>query len=68
MISFYPTRFLKISDAKLLKEFHHRFFEWFQLSETQDSSFPDDKKYTMQEIEESIKGLNIKIEDFPFIL
>jgi hypothetical protein len=41
-----------------------KFFEWFQLSETLDSSFPDDKKYTLQEIEESMKGLNIKIEDF----
>jgi hypothetical protein len=41
-----------------------KFFEWFQLSETPDTSFPDDKKYTIQEIEESMKGLNIKIEDF----
>lgn len=41
-----------------------KFFEWFQLSETPDSSFPDDKKYTIQEVEESMKGLNIKIEDF----
>lgn len=41
-----------------------KFFEWFQLSETTDSSFPDDKKYTIQEVEESMKGLNIKIEDF----
>jgi hypothetical protein len=41
-----------------------KFFEWFQLSENPDSSFPDDKKYTIQEVEESMKGLNIKIEDF----
>jgi hypothetical protein len=41
-----------------------KFFEWFQLSENPDSSLPDDKKYTIQEIEESMKGLNIKIEDF----
>jgi hypothetical protein len=41
-----------------------KFFEWFQLSENSDSSFPDDKKYTIQEVEESMKGLNIKIEDF----
>jgi hypothetical protein len=41
-----------------------KFFEWFQLSETVDNSFPDDIKYTIQEIEESMKGLNIKIEDF----
>lgn len=41
-----------------------KFFEWFQLSETPDPSFPDDKKYTLEEIEESMKGLNIKIEDF----
>ena len=41
-----------------------KFFEWFQLSETPDSLFPDDKKYTIQEVEESMKGLNIKIEDF----
>lgn len=41
-----------------------KFFEWFQLSETTDSLFPDDKKYTIQEVEESMKGLNIKIEDF----
>jgi hypothetical protein len=41
-----------------------KFFEWFQLSETLDSSFPDDKKYTIKEVEESMKGLNIKIEDF----
>jgi len=46
-----------------------KFFEWYQLSETPDSSFPDDKKYTLQEIEESMKGLNklkqiVKIEDF----
>lgn len=41
-----------------------KFFEWFQLSETPDSSFPDDKKYTLEEVEASMKGLNIKIEDF----
>jgi hypothetical protein len=41
-----------------------KFFEWFQLSETVDTSFPDDKKYTIQEVEESMKGLNIKIDDF----
>ena len=41
-----------------------KFFEWFQLSETLDSSFPDNKKYTIKEVEESMKGLNIKIEDF----
>ena len=41
-----------------------KFFEWFQLSETPDTSFPDNKKYTIQEIEASMKGLNIKIEDF----
>ena len=41
-----------------------KFFEWFQLSEIPDTSFPDDKKYTIQEVEESMKGLNIKIEDF----
>jgi hypothetical protein len=41
-----------------------KFFEWFQLSETLDTSFPDDKKYTLDEIEESMKELNIKIEDF----
>lgn len=41
-----------------------KFFEWFQLSETVDSSFTDDKKYSLEEIEESMKGLNIKIEDF----
>jgi hypothetical protein len=44
-----------------------KFFEWFQLSETPDSSFKDDKKYTIQEVEESMKGLNIKIEDFTTI-
>ena len=41
-----------------------KFFEWFQLSETADSSFPDKEKYTLDKIEESMKGLNIKIEDF----
>jgi len=47
-----------------------KFFEWFQLSETPDSSFPDNKKYTIQEIEASLKGLQdiietyIGIEDF----
>jgi len=41
-----------------------KFFEWFQLSETPDPSFPDKTKYTLDQIEESIKGLNIKIEDF----
>jgi hypothetical protein len=41
-----------------------KFFEWFQLSETVDNSFPDKTKYTLEQIEESIKGLNIKIEDF----
>jgi hypothetical protein len=47
-----------------------KFFEWFQLSETPDSSFPDDKKYTLEEIEESMIELNeklktkITIEDF----
>ena len=44
-----------------------KFFEWFQLSETPDSSFKDDKKYTIQEVVESMKGLNIKIEDFTTI-
>jgi len=41
-----------------------KFFEWFQLSQTVDTSFPDDKKYTLQEIESAMKGLNLKIEDF----
>jgi hypothetical protein len=41
-----------------------KFFEWFQLSEMADNSFPDKTKYTLEQIEESIKGLNIKIEDF----
>ena len=41
-----------------------KFFEWFQLSETPDSTFPDKEKYTIEQIEESIKGLNLKIEDF----
>lgn len=41
-----------------------KFFEWFQLSETVDNSFPDKTKYTLEQIEESMKGLNIKIEDF----
>ena len=47
-----------------------KFFEWFQLSETVDTSFPDDKKYTLDEIEESMIELNeklktkITIEDF----
>ena len=40
-----------------------KFFEWFQLSENPDTSFPDDKKYTLGEVEESIGVLNIKIED-----
>lgn len=43
-----------------------KFFEWFQLSETIDTSFPDDKKYTLEEIEESMETLKTKItiEDF----
>ena len=43
-----------------------KFFEWFQLSETPDTSFPDDKKYTLEEIEESMETLKTKItiEDF----
>jgi hypothetical protein len=41
-----------------------KFFEWFQLSEMVDNSFPDKTKYTLEQIEESMKGLNIKIEDF----
>ena len=43
-----------------------KFFEWFQLSETPDTSFPDDKKYTLDEIEESMETLKTKItiEDF----
>lgn len=43
-----------------------KFFEWFQLSETVDTSFPDDKKYTLDEIEESMETLKTKItiEDF----
>ena len=41
-----------------------KFFEWFQLSETPDTTFPDETKYTLEQIEESMKGLNIKIEDF----
>ena len=41
-----------------------KFFEWFQLSETPDSTFPDETKYTLEQVEESMKGLNIKIEDF----
>ncbi len=41
-----------------------KFFEWFQLSETPDTTFPDGTKYTLEQIEESMKGLNIKIEDF----
>jgi hypothetical protein len=41
-----------------------KFFEWFQLSETPDTTFPDETKYTLEQVEESMKGLNIKIEDF----
>ena len=41
-----------------------KFFEWFQLSEMVDNSFPDTSKYTLEQIEDSMKGLNIKIEDF----
>jgi hypothetical protein len=41
-----------------------KFFEWYQLSEKVDNSFPDKTKYTLEQIEESMKGLNIKIEDF----
>ena len=43
-----------------------KFFEWFQLSETVNTSFPDDKKYTLDEIEESMETLKTKItiEDF----
>ena len=47
-----------------IKEKIEKFFEWFQLSETVDNSFPDKTKYTLEQIEESMKGLNIKIEDF----
>jgi hypothetical protein len=41
-----------------------KFFEWFQLSEMVDNSFPDKTKYTLEQVEESMKGLNIKVEDF----
>ena len=43
-----------------------KFFEWFQLSETPDTSFPDDKKYTLDQIEESMETIKTKItiEDF----
>ena len=40
-----------------------KFFEWFQLSETPDSSFPDDKKYTLEEVEASMKGTKEDIID-----
>jgi len=55
---------LKKDPGMNVKDRVEKFFEWFQLSETVDTSFPDDKKYTIQEVEESMKGLNIKIEDF----
>jgi hypothetical protein len=54
----------KINNNYEVKGKIEKFFEWFQLSETPDSSFPDNKKYTLEQIEESMKGLNIKIEDF----
>ena len=41
-----------------------KFFEWFQLSKTMDESFPDKTKYTLEQIEESMKGLTIKAQDF----
>lgn len=44
-----------------VKEKIEKFFEWFQLSETPDSSFPDNKKYTIQEIEASMKGIMINV-------
>jgi hypothetical protein len=37
-----------------------KFFEWYQLSETPDTSFPDNKKYTLEEVEASMKGLKQK--------
>jgi hypothetical protein len=42
-----------------------KFFEWFQLSETPDSSFPDNKKYTIQEIDAAYNTLlkNKPIDD-----
>ena len=40
-----------------------KFFEWFQLSETPDSSFPDDKKYTIQDIDNSFRILLEKPDD-----
>ena len=40
-----------------------KFFEWFQLSETPDPSFPDDKKYTLEEVEASMKGVMKNVRD-----
>jgi len=58
-----PKRLIKEPNMNIEGKIE-KFFEWFKLSETPDSSFPDDKKYTIQEVEESMKGLDIKIEDF----
>ena len=55
---------LKKEGKMNIKEKIEKFFEWFQLSEVVDNSFPDKTKYTLEQIEESMKGLNIKIEDF----
>lgn len=41
-----------------------KFFEWFQLSESPDTSFPDNKKYTIEEVEASMKGKEDVIDTY----
>lgn len=57
-----------IKEGKMnVKEKITKFFEWFQLSDTVDNSFPDKTKYTLEQIEEAMKGLPVNIKDFETI-
>lgn len=50
-------RLIKEPDMNIKNKIE-KFFEWFQLSESPDTSFPDNKKYTIEEVEASMKGLD----------
>lgn len=57
LTTYLSENLVKRNEPAMLESKIKKYFEWFQLSETPDPSFPDDKKYTIQDIENSYKIL-----------
>jgi len=55
----------KIKEGKMnVGDKLERYFEWFELSAKPVSGFPDEAKYTLEEIEESAAKLGATVQDF----